>query len=88
MRAIPQPPPAPKPKPRPSPRPPEPAPTTPAPEPAPPAVHWPDRPPVPASAPVQHRRKLTTVLLVTTVPGLLAAAVLKPGSGAYRRNNR
>ncbi|WP_327291316.1 hypothetical protein [Streptomyces sp. NBC_01198] len=61
----------------------------PTPKPAPPAVvHWPRQVVRPAAAPAPHRRKLTTTLLLTTVPGLLAAAVLKPGSGAYRRNNR
>jgi hypothetical protein len=51
-------------------------------------VRWPAPKPAPAAEPAAPRRKLTTALLLTTVPGLLAAAVLKPGSGVYRRNNR
>jgi hypothetical protein len=51
-------------------------------------VHWPERAPAEVAQPAPRRRKLTTALLLTTVPGLLAAAVLKPGSGVYRRNNR
>jgi hypothetical protein len=50
-------------------------------------VRWPVRQPKPAAAPVAHRRALTLTMLLTTVPALLAVAVLRPGSRTYRRNN-
>ncbi|WP_329131398.1 hypothetical protein OG552_10100 [Streptomyces sp. NBC_01476] len=50
-------------------------------------MHWPVRQPSPAAPPAPHRRPLTVTLLLTTVPALLAVAVLRPGSNAYRRNN-
>jgi hypothetical protein len=50
------------------------------------AVHWPAQKPRPAAAPAPHRRALTMTMLLTTVPALLAVAVLRPGSRTYRRN--
>ncbi|WP_405581003.1 hypothetical protein [Streptomyces sp. NBC_01190] len=51
------------------------------------AVHWPVHRPKPTTAPTPHRRALTLTMLLTTVPALLAVAVLRPGSRTYRRNN-
>jgi hypothetical protein len=50
-------------------------------------VHWPVRQPKPSAPPVRHRQALTITMLLTTVPALLAVAVLRPGSRTYRRNN-
>lgn len=51
------------------------------------AVHWPVRKPKPAGAPHAGHRALTVTMLLTTVPALLAVAVLRPGSGSYRRSH-
>ncbi|WP_433889129.1 hypothetical protein [Streptomyces sp. CA-111067] len=51
-------------------------------------MHFPARPPMAVAAPEPHHRSVMTTMLLTTVPGLLAAAVLKPGSGSSRRSNR
>ncbi|MEC3993949.1 hypothetical protein VSR01_10505 [Actinacidiphila sp. DG2A-62] len=58
----------------------------PAPPTAPAAVRWPVRKPAAATPPATHHRALTVTMLLTTVPALLAVAVLRPGSGTYRRN--
>jgi hypothetical protein len=55
--------------------------------PAPTAVKWPVHKPKPAARPAPHRRALTMTMLLTTVPALLAVAVLRPGSRTYRRNS-
>jgi hypothetical protein len=44
------------------------------------------RKPAAATPPATHHRALTVTMLLTTVPALLAVAVLRPGSGTYRRN--
>ncbi|MEU6848780.1 hypothetical protein ABZ901_02430 [Actinacidiphila alni] len=59
----------------------------PAPPAAPAVVHWPEKAPKPVAAPTPHRRSLMITMMLTTVPGVLAVAVLRPGSGTYRRNN-
>ncbi|HEY5834005.1 hypothetical protein [Streptomyces sp.] len=38
------------------------------------------------TVPKPHRRALTITMLLTSVPALLAVAVLRPGSGSYRRS--
>jgi hypothetical protein len=48
-------------------------------------VHWPARKPTPV-APLRTRHQpLTITMLLTTVPALLAVAVLRPGGGTRRR---
>lgn len=82
VAARPAPAPVAPPKPHPAPKP------VPKPRPAPPAaVHWPAAAPPPVAPPRTHRRSVMITMLLTTVPALLAAAVLRPGSGSYRRNN-
>jgi hypothetical protein len=51
------------------------------------ALHWPVHKPKGSAPPAPHRRALTVTMLLTTVPALLAVAVLRPGSGSYRRNS-
>ncbi|WP_265737299.1 hypothetical protein [Actinacidiphila yanglinensis] len=36
--------------------------------------------------PPRHGQNVMETLLLTTVPAVLAVAVLRPGSGTYRRN--
>jgi hypothetical protein len=48
-------------------------------------VKWPERPPKLTAAPTPHHRGLPLTMLLITVPALLAVAVLRPGSSAYRR---
>ncbi len=47
---------------------------------------WPTPAPKGAAKPRRHEQTLTETLLLTTVPALLAVAVLRPGSSTYRRN--
>ncbi|WP_157856146.1 hypothetical protein [Actinacidiphila yeochonensis] len=50
------------------------------------AAVWPVAAPKPASPPRQEGHTVLTTMLLTTVPALLAVAVLRPGSHTYRRN--
>ncbi|MEE4543740.1 hypothetical protein V2S66_17405 [Streptomyces sp. V4-01] len=63
-----------------------PSPTPPPATVAPVALHWPAHKPKGSGPPAPHRRALTVTMLLTTVPALLAVAVLRPGSSTARRN--
>jgi len=47
---------------------------------------WPTQAPVVARAPQSHEHTVMETMLLTTVPALLAVAVLRPGSRTYRRH--
>jgi hypothetical protein len=49
-------------------------------------VVWPTPAPKAAARPVRHTQTVMETMLLTTVPALLAVAVLRPGSNTYRRN--
>lgn len=90
----PEPRPGPGPRPRPAPSPvstpspsPSPAPVpAPRPRPAPSPVRWPARQPAPVARPRSRHQPLTITMLLTTVPALVAVAVLRPGGGTGRRS--
>jgi hypothetical protein len=51
------------------------------------AVVWPTTAPKAVRKPARHERTVMETMLLTTVPALLAVAVLRPGSHTYRRNH-
>lgn len=48
---------------------------------------WPTPAPKAVHKPTRHTRTVMETMLLTTVPALLAVAVLRPGSHTYRRNH-